>query len=253
MPHRSNFLLNQLSPALLQSITPHLTVVALHHAEVLARTHELVEKVYFPHSGIISCVVELGDGGAIETGLIGSDGEFGAGHALDDKVSLNHVVIQVAGVASVINTYRLRELADRHPLFRKLLINYEQFFLAQVQQTAACNAVHSVQARTCKWFLRMHDLVGADLMLTQEFIAQMMGVRRTSITEVASGLQKAGLISYRRAHIHIHDLEGIKNSACGCNDDLRSHYRLMFGSHDGNPDPASMAARHTAALYDGRH
>ena len=100
MPHRKNFLLNRLEPAVLAEIEPHLSVTQLHPSQVLAETHERIEKVYFPHSGIISCLVELVGGGAIETGMIGNDGEFGASQALDDKVSLNHVVIQVTGVAS---------------------------------------------------------------------------------------------------------------------------------------------------------
>lgn len=105
--------------------------------------------------------------------MIGKDGVFGAMQALDDKVSLNHVVTQVPGDASVIASDRLREAADGSRAFRGLLVKYDQFFLAQVQQTAACNALHSVQARTCKWLLRMHDLAGADIPLTQEFLAQM--------------------------------------------------------------------------------
>src|SRR5436305_1032591 len=105
--------------------------------------------------------------------------------------------------ASAIDTDRVRQLASERPAFRDLLVQYEQFFLSQVQQTAACNAVHSIEARACKWFLRMNDLVGPDLLLTQEFLAQMIGVRRSSVTEVASELQKAGMISYSRGHIHI--------------------------------------------------
>jgi CRP-like cAMP-binding protein len=231
MPHRNNFLLNRLEPALRAQIKPYLSLVELHQAVVLAETHQRVEKVYFPQSGIISCVVELKGGGAIETGMIGNDGEFGVGHALDDKVSLNRVVIQVAGVASVMGADRLRELADELPAFKRLLVSYEQFFLSQVQQTAACNAVHNVQARTCKWLLRMHDLVGIDLPLTQEFLAQMMGVRRTTVTEVAGELQKAGMITYSRGRVHIVNLEQIRQLACECDEDVRSHYQRLFGSN----------------------
>lgn len=232
MPHRQNFLLNRLEPAVLAQILPHLTLVDLQHGHVLAETHQRVERVYFPHSGIISCVVELLGGGAIETGMIGNDGEFGATQALDHKVSLNHVVMQIAGAASVISSDRIREIANELPSFRGLLVKYEQFFLAQVQQTAACNAVHDVQARTCKWLLRMHDLVGVDLPLTQEFLAQMMGVRRTSVTQVAGHLQKAGMITYSRGRIHIVDLDQVRAWACECDEDVRSHYRRMFQSNE---------------------
>ena len=233
MSHQKNFLLDRLGPELLHRIQPHLSVVELRHADVLVRTHQRVEKVYFPHSGIISCVVELKDGDAIETGMIGRDGAFGAGQALDDKVSLNHVVMQVDGPASVISSDRICDIAEELPAFRRLLVGYEQFLLSQVQQTAACNAVHNVQARTCKWLLRMHDLIGDDLPLTQEFFAQMMGVRRTTVTEVASELQKAGMITYQRGRIHIIELEQIRARACECDEDVRSHYRRIFASNGG--------------------
>ena len=233
MPHQKNFLLNRLEPDVLAQIRPHLSLLELQHNDVLAETHQRIEKVYFPHSGIISCVVELVGGGAIETGLIGNDGEFGASQALDDKVSLNHVVMQVGGAASVISSNHVREFADELPAFRGLLVKYEQFFLAQVQQTAACNAAHTLQARTCKWLLRMHDLVGVDLPLTQEFLAQMMGVRRTSVTDVAGDLQRAGMITYSRGRIHIVDLELIRQWACECDEDVRSHYGRIFASNEG--------------------
>jgi CRP-like cAMP-binding protein len=147
MPHRKNFLLNRLEPALLKKLAPHLSVVHLEQGQVLAKTHQLVQRVYFPHTGIISCVVELKGGGAIETGMIGRDGVWGASQALDSKVSLNHVLMQVPGTASVIDFDRVRQLASERPAFRDLLLQYEQFFLSQAQQTAACNAVHRIEAR----------------------------------------------------------------------------------------------------------
>jgi DNA-binding FadR family transcriptional regulator len=113
-------------------------------------------------------------------------------------------------------------------------MKYDQFFLAQVQQTAACNALHSVQERTCKWLLRMHELAGGDLPLTQEFLAQMMGVRRTTVTEVALELQKAGMISYGRGRVRIKDIDLIQQRACECDGDIRSHYRRIFHSNEAD-------------------
>jgi CRP-like cAMP-binding protein len=216
----------------LDQIEPQLSIIDLQREQVLAETHQRIEKVYFPHSGIISCVVELVGGGAIETGMIGKDGDFGSSQALDDKVSLNHVVTQVGGTASLITADNLRQQADAFPPFRSVLIKYDQFFLAQVQQHVACNAAHNVQARTCKWLLRMHELVGPDLPLTQEFLAQMMGVTRTTVSTVAGELQKAGMITYRRGHIHIVDLAQIQKWACECDEDIRSHYRRIFSSNE---------------------
>jgi len=230
--HRDNFLLNLLEPDVFDQIEPQLSIIDLPREQVLAETHQRIEKVYFPHSGIISCVVELKGGGAIETGMIGRDGTFGASQALDDKVSLNHVVIQLAGTASLMASNDLRHQAEAHDVFRAVLIKYDQFFLAQVQQHVACNAVHTVQARTCKWLLRMHELVGSDLLLTQEFLAQMMGVTRTSVTTVAGELQKAGMITYSRGRLHIVDIAQIQKWACECDDDIRSHYRRIFSSNE---------------------
>jgi CRP-like cAMP-binding protein len=234
MPHSKNFLLNRLDADVLGRLSGDLSVIQLVHGEVLAETHQRVEKVYFPHGGIISCVVETIGGGAIETGMIGNDGAFGSSQALDDKVSLNHVVMQVSGPASMISSDHIRKAADELPILRGLLVKYEQFFLAQVQQTAACNALHTVQARTCKWLLRMQALAGDDLPLTQEFLSQMMGVRRTSVTQVAGQLQKAGMITYKRGHIHINDLDQIREWACECDADVRSHYRRIFQSNEAD-------------------
>jgi CRP-like cAMP-binding protein len=234
MPHRKNFLLNRLDADLLARLLPDLSVMQLAQGDVLAETHQRIDRAYFPHTGIISCVVETIGGGAIETGMIGNDGTFGSSQALDDKVSLNHVVMQVAGAASVISSDRLRDAAGELPAFRGLLIKYDQFFLAQVQQTAACNALHTVKARTCKWLLRMQLLTGNDLPLTQEFLAQMMGVRRTSVTEVALQLQSSGMISYSRGHIRIKDLEQVREMACECDADVRSHYRRIFQSNEAD-------------------
>lgn len=234
MPHRKNFLLNRLSSDVLGRISSGLVVVPLAQGEVLAETHARIEKVYFPHTGVISCVVETIGGVAIETGMIGNDGVFGASQALDDKVSLNHVVMQVPGDVSIISSDLLREAADAIPTLRGMLVKYDQFFLAQVQQTAACNALHTVQARTCKWLLRMHDLAGPDLPLTQEFLAQMMGVRRTSVTEVAGELQKAGMMTYSRGRIRLLDLDMINQRACECGSDVRSHYRRIFHSNEAD-------------------
>lgn len=243
MPHGPNFLLSRLSPTTFSRVTPYLSLVDLPAAEVLAEPHQRIQRVYFPHSGIISSVVELTDGGMIETGMIGNDGVFGAGQAMDDKLSLNLVTVQIAGKASMISVDRLRALVSELPDFRALLVRYEQFFLAQVQQTAACNAVHDIDARTCKWLARMQDLVGADLALTQEYFARMMGVRRTSVTTVAGALQASGLISYSRGRLHIIDIEQIRRRACECDHVIQSHYQKLFWPAEADPAKDQCADR----------
>jgi CRP-like cAMP-binding protein len=233
MRRHANSLLSRIEPPAYEEMARHVVVVELVQGDVLAEAHDTIEKVYFPHAGIISCVVELAGGGAIETGMIGRDGQFGAGLALDDKISLNHVVVQVSGPASSFDAKFIVQMAEKYSSFRRLMMAYEHFHLAQVQQTAACNAVHSVQARTCKWLLRMRELAGDELTVTQQFLAQMMGVRRTSVTGVAIELQKAGMISHSRGRIHILDVEKIRRWACECHEDVRHHYDRLFPQNVG--------------------
>jgi CRP-like cAMP-binding protein len=241
MPSKSNDLLARLSATFYLELAPHLKTIELPQGTVLAHTHQPIQSVYFPHSGIISCVVESKSGDGIETGMIGKDGAFGAGQAFDHKISLNKAVVQVPGMASVMDANVLRRVAEGMPSFRTLLMEYDQFFLGQVQQSVACNALHQVEQRMCRWLLRMHGLVGSDLPLTQDFLAQMMGVRRTSVSSVAADLQRQGLISYARGRVHIADLQAVHKHACECDDDIREHHRAIFGGTRMS-DPPERAA-----------
>ena len=229
MPHHSNNrILSTVSAEDMADLQPHLRLVELEHGRVLAESRQRVHKVYFPHGGILSSVVELKTGWGIEVGMIGKDGVFGAAQAMDDRMSLNKIVVQVPGWASVIDAEAVKELAGSSPEFRGLLVKYDQFLSAQVQQTAACNALHTVEQRMCTWLVRMHDLVGTDLPLTQEFLAQMMGVRRTSVTAVAVQMQSEGLITYRRGHIRIVNMALIQKRGCECHESVREYAPDIF-------------------------
>ena len=229
MPHHSNNrILSTVSAEDMAELQPHLRLVELEHGRVLAESRQRVHKVYFPHGGILSSVVELKTGWGIEVGMIGKDGVFGAAQAMDDRMSLNKIVVQVPGWASVIDAEVVKELAGSSPEFRGLLVKYDQFLSAQVQQTAACNALHTVEQRMCTWLVRMYDLVGTELPLTQEFLAQMMGVRRTSVTAVAVQMQSEGLITYRRGHIRIVNMELIQKRGCECHESVRENAAEML-------------------------
>jgi CRP-like cAMP-binding protein len=227
--HSENHILNQLSSVDREDLRSHMQVVDLPHGQVIAESRQRVPYVYFPHAGILSCIVELDDGWAIESGMIGKDGVFGASLALDSKVSLHKVIVQVPGSATIVSADHVRAVAQSSPDFLALLMRYEQFLLGQVQQTTACNALHSVKQRMCKWLVRMHDLVGSELPLTQEFLAQMMGVRRTSVTENAIDLQKEGLITYRRGKLTILSMDLVQKHACECAGTVRDLYGEVFG------------------------
>jgi Crp-like helix-turn-helix domain len=188
-----------------------------------------IDRVYFPHAGVVSLVVEMEIGDMIETAMVGRDGVANATSALDGKLALHKGIIQAAGSASAIHPDALRSIADEFDPFRSLLIRHEQVLLAQAQQSAGCNASHTVEARMCRWLLRIRDLMQSDEMeLTQEFLAQMLGVRRTSVSLVAGTLQKAGMIRYRRGHIKITDVEAVQSGACECYERVRSHYEQML-------------------------
>ncbi len=240
MSHSKNRILSRATPIDLEDLRPHLRTVEIEHGKVLAESRHQVRQVYFPHSGIISCVVEMEDGSAIESGMIGYDGVFGATQALDDKVSLHKVVVQVPGWATVVDADHLKAVAQSSPDFLRLLAKYESFFLGQVQQTTACNALHSVEQRVCKWLLRMHDLAGSELPLTQEFLAQMMGVRRTSVTGVATQLQKEGLIAYRRGKVTILSIDLVQKRACECHRAVQEQYTEMFDIDGASGPPKTL-------------
>ena len=224
-----NKLLASLSPENFAAVRPHLKVIDLVFGDVLADAGSEVRDVYFPHSGVISLVVGLNVGDMIETAMVGRDGVLNASSALDGRVSFNKAIVQLAGAASTLEVDRFRKLARESDAFLSLLIRHEQVLFAQSQQSAACNASHTVEARMCRWLLWMRDLAGTDdLVLTQEFLAQMLGVRRPSVSLVANTLQKAGLIKYRRGNIRLLDIEGLKAGSCECYGVVKAHYQRML-------------------------
>lgn len=229
MSRPPNRLLASLPDDVLNALQPHLKTVAMKLGDVLAETGGPATRVYFPQSGIISLVVELDHGDMIETAMVGTDGVLNGAAALDGEMSLNKAVVQLAGASSVIDAARLRAVADGSKDLRSLILRHEQVLFAQSQQSAACNASHSIESRMCRWLLRMHDLAHTDeLMLTQEFLAQMIGVRRSSVSIVAGTLQKAGLIQYRRGNIRIMDLPGLQEGACECYGTVKAHYEKLI-------------------------
>jgi CRP-like cAMP-binding protein len=224
-----NILLQSLPPSAFAALQPKIKLIDLSFGEVVAEPGQTVERVYFPHSGVISLVVQMAEGHMIETALVGNDGVVNGMAALDGKISLYKGIVQIAGSASVIAPDILRSIASKYEPVRSLLLRHEQSLFAQAQQSAACNASHSVEARICRWLLRMRDLAQSDdLKLTQEFVAEMLGVRRTSVCLVASTLQHAGLIKYSRGNLHILNVEGLRSASCECYEKVRQHYVRLW-------------------------
>lgn len=223
MPPPPNNFLQSLSRGDFELLRPHLRDVKLVHSAVLFDAGGVIERVYFPHSGIISLVVVLSTGDMIEAGMIGREGVAGTSAALDGAVSLNRAVVQIAGFGSTIETQQMQAAVATSKSLRVKLYEHDQMLLAQAQQSAACNAKHQIEERLCRWLLRTRDLVESDsIELTQEFLAQMLGVRRTSVTLAARHLQAVKLIKYRRGHIQILDEEALQDASCECYEAVKS-------------------------------
>jgi CRP-like cAMP-binding protein len=229
IPSSPNRLLASLLPADFELLRPHLKATELKQEAVLFEAGDKIDRVYFPHSGIISLVVELAGGEAIEAAMIGRDSMLGATSALDGAVSLNKAIIQLAGSAQTLDVVKFREVAEQSLPLRTVLLHHEQVLFAQAQQSAACNASHHVEARLSRWLLRARDLSGSDsLELTQEFLGEMLGVRRSSVSPIANDLQRTGLIRYNRGHIQIVDLKGLQSLSCECYGTVKAHYDRLL-------------------------
>jgi CRP-like cAMP-binding protein len=226
-----NYLLAALPPRDFGLLRPHLETIQLVQETVLVGAGESLTRVFFPHSGVISLVVSLAAGGSVEVAMIGRDSVFGGSAALDGNISLTNAVVQLPGSASTLEVGILRTAARESLAFRTILIRHEQAVFAQAQQSAACNAMHSAEARLARWLLRMHDLAGEDdLHLTQDFLAQMIGVQRNSVSTVAHSLQQAGVIKYARGHIEITNLKALKDASCECYQAVNAQYKRLM--HD---------------------
>lgn len=225
-----NRFLQSISPGDFELLAPHLRSVELRHSAVLFEPGGAIDRIYFPQTRAISLVVPLGGGEMVEAGMVGRDGIVGTPAALDSATAVNQAVVQVGGQASVVGVAATQSAARQSASLRAALYQYDQLLLIQAQQSAACNAIHRVEERLCRWLLRSRDVLESDLLpLTQEFVAQMLGVRRTSVTLVASRLKEAKLIKYRRGRVEILDLEGLQDSACECYRAFKSQEARLLG------------------------
>jgi CRP-like cAMP-binding protein len=230
-----NQLLQLLPETELAGLNKHFRTVDLRPGDVLAEPGDDIRSVYFPHTGIVSLMVVLADGTMVQTSMVGCDGVIGAAQAIDDKKSINKLLVQVPGTASVIDRAPLQEFIHRGSTFRKVLAAHEQFLVADIQQTAACNACHSAEARIARWLLRMRDLAGDDLPITQDYLATMIGVMRATVSNIAHSLQEDRIISYVRGHVHIENAEALKGHSCECHLSVRENYQALLGA----PGPGS--------------
>lgn len=229
LPRPSNNLLQALSEAEFEALRPHLQQIELVREAVLVEAGAPLTHIYLPHCGAVSLMVHLAEGQTVEVAMIGRDSVLHAAAALADGIALTDAVVLLPGSASVLDISTLREAADRSALLRNLLGRHEQALFAQAQQSAVCNASHSVEARLSRWLLRARDLCDSEtLPLTQELLAQLIGVQRNAVSIVAHALQRAGIIRYSRGHIDIKNVEGLRETSCECYDAVRTQNRRLL-------------------------
>jgi CRP-like cAMP-binding protein len=234
---QSNRLLGALESAGSKRLEPYLEPVSLKLGAVVCDAGGLLKHAYFPEGGVLSLLTVLENGSAIETANIGREGAFGLFAAMYSRVSFNRCLVQMEGgmVRCPIELLQLEFKNSEH--VRNLFVSYSETLLSQVQQTVACNALHTTEERMCRWLLMMHDRAeGEPLPYTHEFLSHMLGANRKSVTLAAQSLQKAGLITYRRGNITVLDRPGLEKASCEC-------YAVVRERFDAFLTPPSTAVR----------
>lgn len=231
-PHR-NHLLSALLPEELEVLRPDLEEVPMAVRKSVYEANRPIEHVYFPHRGVISLVTDMEDGSAIEVATVGPEGMVGLPIFLGAEAMASRAFVQVPGEAARMKAEAFRQAVDRVYTLRLLLSRYTLALVNLLAQNNACNRVHSVEERCARWLLMTHDRVHEDIFpLTHEFMAQMLGVRRPTVSIAAKILSRAGLISYVRGNINILDRPGLEAVSCECYRVISDQFERLVGSDD---------------------
>jgi CRP-like cAMP-binding protein len=232
-----NQLLEVIEPDARRRIEPKLQPVTLKLGSIVCEADGYLDYAYFPEGCVLSLLTVLGDGSSIETANIGREGAFGLLAAMYSRTSFNRCMVQLEGPMLRCPIDVLHEEFNRSGRVRNLFVSYCETLLAQVQQSVACNAVHTTEERMCRWLLMMHDRAeGEPLTYTHEFLANILGANRKSITLAAQSMQAAGLIAYRRGTIQVQNRAALEAAGCEC-------YSLVKKRFDAFLSPPSYAVR----------
>jgi CRP-like cAMP-binding protein len=212
-----NRFLAALSPRDFDLLKPWISSVTLELGAVINHADDKVEMVHFPEGAILSVVTLMSDGRGVESYSIGRESGCGLLNALSGSTAFNRVVAQVPGPSLAVPSARFRTAAEASATLRELIIRHVLAQAAMTEQSAACNALHQVEARLCRWLLLSQDRANSSVLpLTQDFLGFMLGVRRTTVTAVAQTLSAAGLIRYSRGRLEILDRKGLIAASCEC-------------------------------------
>lgn len=200
-----------------ERLFPHLKLVSLALGEVLYESGDALQHIYFPTDSIVSLLYVLKDGASAEIAVVGNDRAIGLSLFMGGETTTNRAIVQSAGSAYRLTGARLKEEFERHGEMLHILLRYTQALISQMTQTAVCNRHHTVDQQLCRWLLLSLDrLQSAELTMTQELIANMLGVRREGVTEAAGKLQKLGVIAYQRGRIRVLDRPRLEQLSCEC-------------------------------------
>ena len=231
IPLSQNRLLDALPAGDYALVAPHLVQIELERGRLLYDPGDAIEHVYFPHDGVISLMTLMHNGAAIESTTIGPEGAVGLMAVVSPRQSLSRAIVQTPLRAARIGVDRLHEAWERSPVLRRLTDRHTEALYGHAIQSVACNALHSVEARFCRWLLTCHDRISTDTVaLTQEFLADMLGVQRTTVTAVARSLQAKGAIRYRRGIVDIVDRPALQAMTCECYGVIRDTYTRLLGA-----------------------
>jgi CRP-like cAMP-binding protein len=229
LPTVQNRLLDSLPAEDLSLITSHLVQIDLERGRLLHDPGDRIDAIYFPHDGVISLMTLMESGAAIESATIGREGALGLMAAVAPRTSLSRAIVQTPTRAARISAGHLHDAWEKSPRIRNLVDRHTEALYGHAIQSVACNALHSVEARFCRWLLTCHDRISSDTVaLTQEFLADMLGVQRTTVTAVARALQEKGAIRYRRGVVDIIDRGVLEQLACECYGVIRRNYERLL-------------------------
>ena len=224
-----NHVLARVSEAELERLLPDLELVELPLGKVIYESGEKLHEVYFPTTAIISLLYMMENGSSAEIGVVGNDGLIGIAIFMGGDTTPNRAVVQSAGTSMKIKSAKLLEEFTRGGSFHNLCLRYTQALITQISQTAVCNRLHSIDQQLCRWLLLSHDRLPSNrLIMTQDLIANMLGVRREGITHAAQKLQKSGYISYVRGDMTILNRQGLESDVCECYEVVRAEYDRLL-------------------------
>ena len=231
-PNPQNRILKALPPSEYRRLSGSMERVRLEIRQTTGEAGKKLDFVYFPESAMISHVSRMQDGSSVEIGIAGREGMSGLPVLLGDGISMSESFAQISGEAARMTSRAFRREVTPDTALHGLLLRYTQVFIQQTGQSVACNRLHTIRERCAKWLLMTSDQIGeTEFVLTQEFLSQMLGVRRPGVTEAAASLARNGLITYKRGRILILDLPGLREAACECYGIMRREVERVLASH----------------------